>query len=68
MFDFGIKTKRNVLMLVLAVLTANAIPTTATVMSPLMTTTIPIPLVETVSGLVGIAGLFVLYWVFDKQI
>jgi hypothetical protein len=68
MFEFGIKTKRNVLMLVLAILTANSIPAIASVISPFMSTKIPIPLVETVGGIVGIAGLITLYWLWNKDV
>lgn len=67
-FELGLKTQRNILMAALAVLTANAIPVTANLIKPILSTEIPIPLIENVGGLIGLAGLVTLYWLINKDI
>ena len=67
-FQIGITTQRNILMAVLGILTLNAIPMTAKLIGPLLSTPLPIPIVETVGGAVGLVGVVVLYWIIDKQV
>jgi hypothetical protein len=67
MKDLDLKTKRSLAMLVLALLTANSIPVLATALNPILGTKIPIPMVETIGGIIGLAGIVVLYWLWNKD-
>lgn len=61
------QTKKNILMLVLAVLAANSIPMAQALIRPLMNYALPLPIIENVGAVFGVFAIVLLKWLYDKD-
>lgn len=63
-----VKTKRNVTMLILAILVASNIPVLATTLAPILMTKTPLPVFETIGSIVALVGIVCLFWMWNKDL